>query len=1325
MSRSRDTIRSGSLRDRESNIMQLGEPWNYLEDSIPTSRPDGRAYTQVSSTPDRSQDLEYPNDGSEYPMTLAMNTGSWSTHDAGSSSPWRTGGTDPLPRSSPGYDEIPVSSSPGYNEEVPISSSPAYHYDEVTLSSSSAYEYHQCPLSSSPGYGTVPMSSTPDLSFSASSPFLSSDPDYAGFDVSRGGLRSSYPAGLGPRSASTVYDSSSPIAHGIGLGSRRSSKSLENEAHEYAYIHAGRELGVYGGTQLSEREESRRRSPGCAQDGVYSLQERGSDGYSSTQESRRRSQDYAARSRGSVQDHAYMLGGRCSVHSVDQVSGLEGSGRHSQNYTARSGSTAQGRAYIRGQSRSEVYVTGQLRRQVDDLWNSRDYATQFRSTAQDHTDTMDNNDSGVGGQLRGRTVSRRDSQDGALLLQDAALDRANTLGRSESNVFGSSQLSGSEESRLYPQIPSYAPLSNRSSRNHQARKSKRARSPSPLPTRKKFRTTEDLEQRFSFSQSQESSSFSFTNSSASSLSRVSNERTSQPSESISPLKLELSVDEKNFLARIDALVRAAVDVQPRKYYEPDSVRSLSDASREEGSHTPVLHHHHHHQARRSSQNSAVDLSFLRELDSRLARIAGTGSGNGHTRRTGASAGSEDSGDIQNSSPARMAPISDPPAESDYMSQSYPQSHYYYRSRSYPMRSDSEELSEAGVPYATCSLQSLRPYYSGESPRFTIPPPFPPDALQYVAPKNAHLALSRKRKRSISPSGLRQSTLHGAAEYGASVARRARHDEHVHASSSLSQVILCREEDESPLFAYGRSSTRPAGIEPASPSGSEGSAGDAYSREVDESPLFAYGHAPGHQDENQPASSSGREGSGDDESGSPEEKPSPHSQQWMPLSTDTLGTVQIPGSYTILVPVLLNWATTSTGISRQTSFASTTYSYESEEDTDPPNARSTPRENELPFHVPAIAPPATRDFIPLPPVDEEEEAERRLARLLARETRQRASEGLPVTCSVNIDVQASASRGSEAGSPASSTAVVGTRSSVDSSGLQWDGFLDIDEETMARAIKWILEVEVQRCRSDHNGQFDTWRELRDQLASSPETRFCAGYMFLRYFNAISHGSDSQDSQRSTMSWRQGRALAALDVAVACLAISAQIAHISQFNRDHLLPLYPLSARTFTRLATHEMDRHDLDAAKWDVFSALSFSISNDSPSAYMEEIYDFSTSFRVLLGSRQIWAQVQRETWQRLYLALFDSEILRFPVSLLTLAALVESTIDTLVEQYDAASVPTATGDDLEAEIRLLAKYRERATEEVFEAIHHLKDMWAISEGELEESRQWLTSVADC
>ncbi|KZT30036.1 hypothetical protein NEOLEDRAFT_1025814, partial [Neolentinus lepideus HHB14362 ss-1] len=90
------------------------------------------------------------------------------------------------------------------------------------------------------------------------------------------------------------------------------------------------------------------------------------------------------------------------------------------------------------------------------------------------------------------------------------------------------------------------------------------------------------------------------------------------------------------------------------------------------------------------------------------------------------------------------------------------------------------------------------------------------------------------------------------------------------------------------------------------------------------------------------------------------------------------------------------------------------------------------------------------------------------------------------------------------------------------------------------------------------------------------------------------------------------------------------------------------------------------AQRDVLEALSFTVAGNCPAAYMEEIYhslEGSALEQLMLIEDGLWKSVQDEAFKRLFDALYDTDVLQFPVSLLTVASLFEALIDAMAEKY--------------------------------------------------------------
>ncbi|KAG6852386.1 hypothetical protein C0991_012504 [Blastosporella zonata] len=176
-------------------------------------------------------------------------------------------------------------------------------------------------------------------------------------------------------------------------------------------------------------------------------------------------------------------------------------------------------------------------------------------------------------------------------------------------------------------------------------------------------------------------------------------------------------------------------------------------------------------------------------------------------------------------------------------------------------------------------------------------------------------------------------------------------------------------------------------------------------------------------------------------------------------------------------------------------------------------------------------------------------------------------------------------------------------------------------------------------------------LHDQLATSPETRFHAAYLFLRFF------------------WAQGGASvgAVVDGSVEeedCAKRGEEVqAEMEQWGLD-----LGLGGWTFGV----ELDEEGKIAHR-DLLAALRFRIG-DTPQGLLIELWDAVPALgRVLRcgfdeegreGDGQLWNCVQRETWRALFGAVLEPDVLRFPLSLLTAAALLHGLTVVLARRYE-------------------------------------------------------------
>ncbi|TFK63164.1 hypothetical protein BDN72DRAFT_882234 [Pluteus cervinus] len=396
-------------------------------------------------------------------------------------------------------------------------------------------------------------------------------------------------------------------------------------------------------------------------------------------------------------------------------------------------------------------------------------------------------------------------------------------------------------------------------------------------------------------------------------------------------------------------------------------------------------------------------------------------------------------------------------------------------------------------------------------------------------------------------------------------------------------------------------------------------------------------------------------------------------------------------------------------------------------------------------VPIIAPPA--DYIASLPLSPASESKVRLRRLMEREDHSRTSDGLGSSYSQQDNALSS------------------TRS--------WERRLGIGKLTRKEILLWILEVLPVYMRKEHTSALASQSstpnsesasvsaaspctftrsqsssssssnatnpprnipDLVDQLSSSPETRFHAVYMFLRYCFVIIGQNDCDTANipgsKSTKKYKgmdrevlleDGQKLLLWDIALGCLALSVK------YHRDVLPPLSPVFAYEFQGLSPAKLTQRDLEFSQRSVFAAMSYTLGL-TPQNYLDELWDALPALRELLNYSRGWDCVQRETWCLLYEALIEPDVLRYPISLLTAAALIHGLTVALVARYEHEDewyngVLCRRSKNYAKHISNQEKARHRKAQEEAEAV--IQDIQAalhITNSQLGECRRWLASL---
>ncbi|KAF9456914.1 hypothetical protein BDZ94DRAFT_1326634 [Collybia nuda] len=407
-----------------------------------------------------------------------------------------------------------------------------------------------------------------------------------------------------------------------------------------------------------------------------------------------------------------------------------------------------------------------------------------------------------------------------------------------------------------------------------------------------------------------------------------------------------------------------------------------------------------------------------------------------------------------------------------------------------------------------------------------------------------------------------------------------------------------------------------------------------------------------------------------------------------------------------------------------------------------------REQKVKYPFPAVFPPI--DYIPRLPISTETSAKVRLQRLIEREKEGRQQDGL---WAVNLGREPPNTTNNDFGSTEEVTDGETDEEEDSNSGSIWDSVLGIGEVLRDDVVDWILNVlpeptTTSRARSvptsssastasssSSTNSFSTISSiigptisnLYDQLSTSPETRFHAAYLFLRYFYLVraTPGSPSLNIDKGDENSENGFELVTWDVAVGCLALSVK------YHRDFLDPLLPVYAHEFQELSPHGISYEDLESSQRDLLSAFSFSLGI-TPQGILDELWLALPSLRQLFNFTGGWNCVLKETWWRLFEAILEPDVLRFPVSLLTIGTLAGAIVESLMLKYEYDAGWRAevirrrkpgyvSAYATKSALQLRRKREKRATYEAEGVIQDIQAVLGITSSRLEDCRKWLLS----
>ncbi|KAI0312272.1 hypothetical protein OF83DRAFT_674471 [Amylostereum chailletii] len=304
---------------------------------------------------------------------------------------------------------------------------------------------------------------------------------------------------------------------------------------------------------------------------------------------------------------------------------------------------------------------------------------------------------------------------------------------------------------------------------------------------------------------------------------------------------------------------------------------------------------------------------------------------------------------------------------------------------------------------------------------------------------------------------------------------------------------------------------------------------------------------------------------------------------------------------------------------------------------------------------------------------------------------------------------------------------------------------IGDELRANAIEWILTVIPPTDDESDSPRQRKPRiysdDLHDQLVENPDTRFFAAYLFARYFWTVST-PDAPSTACDSVSAIQGRQeqLAegerrlVWDFAVAAVALSVKVLSWPiplrilaetpiQFHRDCLPPLTPVYARDFMAIAPHEMCFEDFELAQRDILDSCAYELATPTPQEFLDELHATLATLRALVGPGRTWACVIGATWEKLLRAVREPDVFRFPVSLLTAAALHEAIADVILKSLADEEARAACVCGCHDSERCDEKSgREETMEATRSVLEDIRDVLGFSEVAMDVCKAWLVPL---
>jgi len=178
-----------------------------------------------------------------------------------------------------------------------------------------------------------------------------------------------------------------------------------------------------------------------------------------------------------------------------------------------------------------------------------------------------------------------------------------------------------------------------------------------------------------------------------------------------------------------------------------------------------------------------------------------------------------------------------------------------------------------------------------------------------------------------------------------------------------------------------------------------------------------------------------------------------------------------------------------------------------------------------------------------------------------------------------------------------------------------------------------------------------------------------------------------------------------MAMGCLAIAVK------FHHDFLPPLLPIFADDFMSMAHCSLTHEELEESQTDVLQCFDYQVYDTTPHVYFNELYEALPSLRRLLKFKDGWYTVKVRTWDILEKVVFEDDMLVYPTSHLTAAALTVSIIEALKEEFEREAIAQRLHDAQKrlasyrpSEKRGELQYPEDADDEADDEVDELDDV---------------------